>query len=307
MSKKIQRKGIILAGGTGSRLFPITKGASKQLMPVYDKPMIYYPICTLMQANIREILIITTSIDNASFKRLLGDGSQWGLDIQFAIQDKAEGLAQSFIIGENFIKKDHSCLILGDNLFYGFDNNQQLDKASNKVDGGTIFAYKVRDPQRYGVVEFNDKKQVISIEEKPKNPSSKYAVTGLYFYDNKVVNYAKSLNFSKRNELEITDINKIYLKEGNLNVQLIGRGNAWLDTGTIESLHEASSYIRTLENRQGLKISCPEEIAWRNKWINDEQLEELARPIAKSGYGMYLMNLLNETDSEKILYGSKLL
>ena len=197
LCNKIQRKGIILAGGTGSRLFPITKGASKQLMPVYDKPMIYYPICTLMQANIREILIITTSIDNASFKRLLGDGSQWGLDIQFAIQDKAEGLAQSFIIGENFIKKDHSCLILGDNLFYGFDNNQQLEKASNKVEGGTIFAYKVRDPQRYGVVEFNDKKQVISIEEKPKNPSSKYAVTGLYFYDNSVIDIAKEVKPSK--------------------------------------------------------------------------------------------------------------
>ena len=294
MSNKIQRKGIILAGGTGSRLFPITKGASKQLMPVYDKPMIYYPICTLMQANIREILIITTSIDNASFKRLLGDGSQWGLDIQFAIQDKAEGLAQSFIIGENFIKKDHSCLILGDNLFYGFDNNQQLDKASNKVDGGTIFAYKVRDPQRYGVVEFNNKKQVISIEEKPKNPSSKYAVTGLYFYDNNVIDIAKEVKPSKRGELEITSINQSYLKNNLLDVELMHQGMAWLDTGTFDSLYAASAFIQTLEKRQDIKVGCPEEIAWRKKWITESDLEKLAFNFKKNSYGNYLYSLLNE-------------
>jgi len=294
MSYKIKRKGIILAGGTGSRLFPITKGASKQLMPVYDKPMIYYPICTLMQANIREILIITTSIDNASFKRLLGDGSQWGLDIQFAIQDKAEGLAQSFIIGENFIKKDHSCLILGDNLFYGFDNNQQLDKASNKVDGGTIFAYKVRDPQRYGVVEFNNKKQVISIEEKPKNPSSKYAVTGLYFYDNNVIDIAKEVKPSKRGELEITSINQSYLKNNLLDVELMHQGMAWLDTGTFDSLYAASAFIQTLEKRQDIKVGCPEEIAWRKKWITESDLEKLAFNFKKNSYGNYLYSLLNE-------------
>ena len=294
MCYKIKRKGIILAGGTGSRLFPITKGASKQLIPVYDKPMIYYPICTLMEANIREILIITTSLDNASFKRLLGNGSQWGLDIQFAIQDKAEGLAQSFIIGENFIKKDHSCLILGDNLFYGFDNNQQLEKASSKVEGGTIFAYKVRDPQRYGVVEFNDKKQVISIEEKPKNPSSKYAVTGLYFYDNDVIDIAKEVKPSKRGELEITSINQSYLKNNLLDVELMHQGMAWLDTGTFDSLYAASAFIQTLEKRQGIKVGCPEEIAWRKKWITESDLEKLAFNFKKNSYGNYLYSLLNE-------------
>ena len=294
MCYKIKRKGIILAGGTGSRLFPITKGASKQLIPVYDKPMIYYPICTLMEANIREILIITTSLDNASFKRLLGNGSQWGLDIQFAIQDKAEGLAQSFIIGENFIKKDHSCLILGDNLFYGFDNNQQLEKASSKVEGGTIFAYKVRDPQRYGVVEFNDKKQVISIEEKPKNPSSKYAVTGLYFYDNDVIDIAKEVKPSKRGELEITSINQSYLKNNLLDVELMHQGMAWLDTGTFDSLYAASAFIQTLEKRQGIKVGCPEEIAWRKNWITESDLEKLAFNFKKNSYGNYLYSLLNE-------------
>jgi len=294
MSYKIRRKGIILAGGTGSRLFPITKGASKQLMPVYDKPMIYYPICTLMEANIREILIITTSQDNSSFKRLLGDGSQWGLEIQFAIQDKAEGLAQSFIIGENFIKKDHTCLILGDNLFYGFDNNHQLEKASNKDQGGTIFAYKVRDPQRYGVVEFNDKKQVISIEEKPKNPSSKYAVTGLYFYDNDVIDIAKEVKPSKRGELEITSINQSYLKNNSLDVELMHQGMAWLDTGTFDSLYAASAFIQTLEKRQGIKVGCPEELAWRKRWITESDLEKLAFNFKKNSYGNYLYSLLNE-------------
>ena len=294
MGSKIQRKGIILAGGTGSRLFPITKGASKQLLPVYDKPMIYYPICTLMQANIREILIITTSQDNESFKRLLGNGSQWGLDIHFAIQDKADGLAQSFIIGEDFIKKDHSCLILGDNLFYGFDNNHQLEKASNKEEGGTIFAYKVRDPQRYGVVEFNDIKQVISIEEKPKNPASKYAVTGLYFYDNNVIDIAKQVKPSKRGELEITSINQSYLNSNLLDVELMHQGMAWLDTGTFDSLYAASAFIQTLEKRQGIKVGCPEEIAWRKSWINESDLEKLAFNFKKNSYGNYLYSLLHE-------------
>ena len=294
MCSKIQRKGIILAGGTGSRLFPITKGASKQLMPVYDKPMIYYPICTLMQANIREMLIITTSQDNESFKRLLGNGSQWGLDIQFAIQDKADGLAQSFIIGESFIQKDHSCLILGDNLFYGFDNNHQLEKASNKVEGGTIFAYKVRDPQRYGVVEFNERKQVISIEEKPEKPLSKYAVTGLYFYDNNVIDIAKKVKPSKRGELEITSINQSYLNNNSLDVELMHQGMAWLDTGTFDSLYAASAFIQTLEKRQGIKVGCPEEIAWRKRWINESDLEDLASNFKKNSYGNYLFSLLNE-------------
>ena len=294
MCSKIQRKGIILAGGTGSRLFPITKGASKQLMPVYDKPMIYYPICTLMQANIREMLIITTSQDNESFKRLLGNGSQWGLDIRFAIQDKADGLAQSFIIGESFIQKDHSCLILGDNLFYGFDNNHQLEKASNKVEGGTIFAYKVRDPQRYGVVEFNERKQVISIEEKPEKPLSKYAVTGLYFYDNNVIDIAKKVKPSKRGELEITSINQSYLNNNSLDVELMHQGMAWLDTGTFDSLYAASAFIQTLEKRQGIKVGCPEEIAWRKRWINASDLEDLAGNFKKNSYGKYLFSLLNE-------------
>ncbi len=294
MVNKIQRKGIILAGGTGSRLFPITKGASKQLLPVYDKPMIYYPICTLMQANIREILIITTSQDKASFKRLLKDGSQWGLDIHFAVQDQADGLAQSFIIGEDFIKKDHSCLILGDNLFYGFDNNQQLEKASNKKEGGTIFAYKVRDPQRYGVVEFNDIKQVISIEEKPKNPASKYAVTGLYFYDNNVIDIAKQVKPSKRGELEITSINQSYLNNNSLDVELMHQGMAWLDTGTFDSLYAASAFIQTLEKRQGIKVGCPEEIAWRKSWITESDLEKLAFNFKKNSYGNYLYSLLHE-------------
>ena len=301
------RKGIILAGGRGTRLAPLTKVISKQLMPVFDKPMIYYPLGTLMLSGIKEYLIITTPLDHELYRALLGDGQQWGIQLSYKIQSSPEGIAQAFIIGEEFIGNSEVAFILGDNLFHGNQLIPKLQDADKIKKGATLFAYKVNDPTRYGVVELDESGKVLSIEEKPEKPKSRNAVTGLYFYDNKVVNYAKSLNFSKRNELEITDINKIYLKEGNLNVQLIGRGNAWLDTGTIESLHEASSYIRTLENRQGLKISCPEEIAWRNKWINDEQLEELARPIAKSGYGMYLMNLLNETDSEKILYGSKLL
>ncbi len=293
MIYKIKRKGIILAGGTGSRLFPITKGASKQLLPIYDKPMIYYPISTLMQANIREILIITTRQDNESFKRLIGNGSQWGLDIQFAIQESADGLAQSFIIGSSFIKNDHTCLVLGDNLFHGFDNNTQLTNASNKDKGGTIFAYRVIDPERYGVVEFNNNKEVISIEEKPKKPLSKYAVTGLYFYDNNVVDIAKAVKPSNRGELEITSINQIYLKNNLLDVQLMDQGMAWLDTGTFDSLYEASAFIQTLEKRQGIKVGCPEEIAWRRGWINDSELEKLSL-YYKNNYGNYLNSLLYE-------------
>ena len=291
---KIKRKGIILAGGTGSRLLPITKGTSKQLLPIYDKPMIYYPICTLMQANIREILIITTSQDNLSFKRLIGDGSQWGLEIQFAVQEKADGLAQSFIIGRDFIKNDHTCLILGDNLFHGFDNNRQLQNASNRDEGGTIFAYRVKDPERYGVVEFNDNKQVISIQEKPEKPLSKFAVTGLYFYDNNVLDIAKEVKPSNRGELEITSINQIYLKNNLLDVQLMDQGMAWLDTGTFDSLYAASAFIQTLEKRQGIKVGCPEEIAWRKGWINDSQLESLSFNYKKNSYGYYLDSLLTD-------------
>ena len=300
------RKGIILAGGKGTRLAPLTKVISKQLMPVFDKPMIYYPLSTLMLSGIKEYLIITTELDHNLYKQLLGDGSQWGIEFQYAVQSSPDGIAQAFIIGEKFIENSNVAFILGDNLFHGNQLIPKLQDAAQIKEGATLFAYTVNDPQRYGVVELNSSGDVISIEEKPEKPKSRNAITGLYFYDNKVVNYAKELKFSKRNELEITDINQIYFNKGNLNVQLMGRGTAWLDTGTIESLHEASSYIRTLEHRQGLKISCPEEIAWRNNWINDFQLENLAKPISKSGYGMYLMKLLDEKDSEKILYGNKL-
>ena len=300
------RKGIILAGGKGTRLAPLTKVISKQLMPVFDKPMIYYPLSTLMLSGIKEYLIITTELDHNLYRQLLGDGSQWGIEFQYAVQSSPDGIAQAFIIGEKFIENSNVAFILGDNLFHGNQLIPKLQDASQIKEGATLFAYTVNDPQRYGVVELNSSGDVISIEEKPEKPKSRNAITGLYFYDNKVVNYAKELKFSKRNELEITDINQIYFNKGNLNVQLMGRGTAWLDTGTIESLHEASSYIRTLEHRQGLKISCPEEIAWRNNWINDMQLENLAKPISKSGYGMYLMKLLDEKDSEKILYGNKL-
>ena len=300
------RKGIILAGGKGTRLAPLTKVISKQLMPVFDKPMIYYPLSTLMLSGIKEYLIITTELDHNLYKQLLGDGSQWGIEFQYAVQSSPDGIAQAFIIGEKFIENSNVAFILGDNLFHGNQLIPKLQDAAQIKEGATLFAYTVNDPQRYGVVELNSSGDVISIEEKPEKPKSRNAITGLYFYDNKVVNYAKELKFSKRNELEITDLNKIYFNKGNLNVQLMGRGTAWLDTGTIESLHEASSYIRTLEHRQGLKISCPEEIAWRNNWINDFQLENLAKPISKSGYGMYLMKLLDEKDSEKILYGNKL-
>ena len=300
------RKGIILSGGKGTRLAPLTKVISKQLMPVFDKPMIYYPLSTLMLSGIREYLIITTPLDHNLYKALLRDGSQWGIQIQYEIQSSPEGIAQAFIIGEKFIGNSDIAFILGDNLFHGNQLIPKLHEANKQKIGATLFAYTVNDPKRYGVVELNSIGEVVSIEEKPDKPKSRNAITGLYFYDNKVVEYAKNLKFSKRNELEITDLNQIYLNDKNLNVQLMGRGTAWLDTGTIESLHEASSYIRTLEHRQGLKISCPEEIAWRNNWINDEQLEELARPISNSGYGMYLKKLLNEPDFEKILNSNKL-
>ena len=293
--ENILRKGIILAGGTGSRLYPITKGASKQLLPVYDKPMIYYPVSTLMEAGIREILIITTSYDQESFIRLLGDGSQWGINLSFAIQNNPDGLAQSFIIGSDFINNCPTCLILGDNLFYGFDQNNQLQEASRKNEGGTIFAYRVSDPDRYGVVEFNKNMQVVSIEEKPKKPLSKYAVTGLYFYDKNVVDYAKNVSPSDRGELEITSINQMYLNKNQLDVKLMNQGMAWLDTGTFDSLYEASAFIHTLEKRQGIKVGCPEEVAWRNGWINSDKLEEMAISHAKSGYGSYLLSLLSET------------
>ncbi len=294
MIKNIKRKGIILAGGTGSRLYPITQGVSKQLLPVYDKPMIYYPISTLMQAGIRELLIISNEQDQDAFKRLLGDGSQWGIEIRFKIQKNPDGLAQSFIIGADFIKNDSTCLILGDNLFYGFENNNQLERAMNKGKGGSIFAYQVSDPERYGVVEFNNKKKVISIEEKPKKPLSKYAVTGLYFYDNDVLEIAKNVKPSQRGELEITSINQFYLSNNLLEVELMNQGMAWLDTGTFDSLYEASAFIHTLEKRQGIKVGCPEEVAWRKGWISSEKLEKIASEYKKSGYGKYLNNLLIE-------------
>ena len=288
------RKGIILAGGNGTRLAPITNVISKQLIPVFDKPMIYYPLSTLMLSGIREYLIITTNLENHLFQELLGDGSQWGIEIKYEVQPSPDGIAQAFIIGEKFISDSNIAFILGDNLFHGNQLLPMLNDADKKNNGATLFAYMVNDPERYGVIELNQKGEVISIEEKPKKPKSRFAITGLYYYDNLVIDYAKNLKFSERNELEITDINKIYLQEGKLDVQLMGRGTAWLDTGTIESLHEASSYIRTLENRQGLKISCPEEIAWRNSWISDSELANIAKPISHSGYGSYLLRLLNE-------------
>ena len=288
------RKGIILAGGSGTRLAPLTNVISKQLMPVFDKPMIYYPLSTLMLIGIREYLIITTSLDNHLYKELLGDGSQWGINIKYEIQTKPDGIAKAFIIGEEFIANSEVALILGDNLFHGNQLVPKLEEADIEKNGATLFAYNVNDPERYGVVDFNSKGEILSIQEKPEKPKSRYAITGLYFYDNSVIEFAKNLKYSKRNELEISDINNIYLKKGKLNVQILGRGTAWLDTGTIDSLHEASSYIRTLENRQGLKISCPEEIAWRNSWISNKDLEKLATPISNSGYGMYLLRLIND-------------
>jgi len=294
------KRAIILAGGKGSRLSPLTNVISKQLIPVYDKPMIYYPLGTLMLSGIKEFLVITTPQHYDLYKSLLKDGSQWGISFEYAIQNNPNGIAEAFIIGEKFINNSNIVFILGDNLFHGNQLIPLLQQAANSK-GATLLAYKVNDPERYGVVEFDKFENVLSLEEKPSSPKSNYAITGLYFYDEKVVEYAKRINFSERKELEITDINKFYLNEGNLKAKLIGRGTAWLDTGTIDSLHEASSYIRTLENRQGLKISCPEEIAWRNSWINSDQLENLAKEIKNSEYGKYLMKLLKENQVEKEL------
>ena len=290
----IKRKGIILAGGSGTRLHPVTQAVSKQLMPIYDKPMIYYPLSALMLAGLRDILIISTPQDTPRFQELLGDGTKWGMNLQYAVQPSPDGLAQAFIIGRDFIGDDHAALVLGDNVFYGHELQQLLESAHARRDGATVFAYPVSDPERYGVVEFDAAGRAVSLEEKPKVPRSRYAVTGIYFYDNDVIEIAKDLKPSSRGELEITDLNRVYLERGRMSVELMGRGMAWLDTGTHDSLLEAAQFVQTIERRQGLKVCCPEEIAYRQGFIDAAQVERLAAPLAKSGYGKYLKDMLKE-------------
>jgi len=292
------RKGIILAGGSGTRLYPLTRVISKQLLPVYDKPMIFYPLATLMQADIREILIITTPHEQSMFRQLLGDGSDWGINLQFAVQPEPEGLAQALIIAEDFLQGAPSCLILGDNIFHGGGLSEVLQRATRRQEGATVFGYWVKDPQRYGVVEFDSNLRVLGIEEKPEHPRSHYAVTGLYFYDSQASEWARKLKPSKRGELEITDLNRLYLDAGNLAVERLGRGYAWLDTGTHESLQQAASFIETIETRQGLKVACPEEISYLKGWIDEQQIKRLAEPLLKSGYGEYLLELLTRGREE---------